>query len=103
VEIAAQAAAALAAAMTGGASSSGRDKGIGGGGKEGPHAAGRLGSCAPYLRLLPGSACRTRTPGSRLSQALSTWSLFFDFSHLVLCSRTMGFPNVHSAVKQTHN
>ena len=57
---------------------------------------------AALLRALPASdASACRTPGSlRLPSGLSfslscTWSC--------LCSRTLGFPNARSAVKQTYN
>jgi hypothetical protein len=79
-------------------------------------AAGR-GFPAALLRALPASAASAcHTPGGSLnvsekkvlkaqliglSQAV-TRSLFFAFLHLVLCSRTLGFLNAHSAVKQTH-
>jgi hypothetical protein len=45
------------------------------------------------------AACMSYTV---LSQAVIR-SLFFAFLHLVLCSRALGFPDVHSAVKQTYN
>jgi hypothetical protein len=62
-------------------------------------AAGR-GYPAALLRALPASAASAcRTPGSlELSSGLS---LLFAFLHSVLCSRALGFPNVHSAVHST--